>query len=213
MACTDSKNAFDLRGLFWPDWLRDHWLAKDGSLSGITEPTVSQVLYALAIANKPTKGMPHMPYTIVETGIRYGASACWLALAANAIEARYYGIEIEKDCVDMVNKLFAEHNLDKCAQAIHGAAPDKAVEMFEQTSVDLFFIDDNHEGPHVKREIEAFWPLLRPGGLMAFHDVIGGFPIWHLVKGLGGIKLVSSPFNQLGQPAFGGLGIARKPVE
>lgn len=205
---------FDLRGLFWPDWLRDHWLAEGGSTVGITEPTVSQVLYALVVANKPTEGLPHLPYTVVETGIRYGASACWLAMACNAVGGRYYGIDIDKKCVDKVNQLFIEHDLRTCALAVEGRAPEKVVEMFGQVgegcSIDLLFIDDDHAAAHVATEVKTLWPLIRPGGLMAFHDVIGGFPVWDIIKPLGAIKLVYQPFNQMGQAPFGGLGVLRK---
>ena len=206
------KSILDLRGLWWPDWLRQHWLDRGASLAGITEPTVSQVLYSLVIANKPPYGLPDVPYVVVETGVRFGATACWLALAVNAIDGRYIGIEVERVMVDGVNKLFAKHGLDKRAKVVCGRAPDAVTGMFEQTSVDMFFVDDDHRGPHVKREIEKFWPLLKPGGLMAFHDVVGDFPVWELVKDLGGIKLVHRPFNVFGQPPFGGLGVAQKPT-
>ncbi len=206
------RSLLDLRGLWWPDWLRQHWLDSGASLSGITEPPVSQVLYSLVIANKPPYGLPDVPYVVVETGVRFGATACWLALAVNAIDGRYVGVEIEKRMVDGVNKLFTKQGLDKRARVVCGKAPDAVTGMFEQTSVDMFFVDDDHRAPHVKLEIKKFWPLLKPGGLMVFHDVVGDFPIWELVKDLGGIKLCHRQFNVFGQPPFGGLGVAQKPM-
>jgi predicted O-methyltransferase YrrM len=208
---------FDLRGLLWPDWLRDHWLSLGGSLLGVTEPTVSQVLYSLAIANKPTDYLPHSPYTIVETGIRSGATACWLAIAAKEINAKYYGIEVQQNSALVVEELFKKHDLTSNAKVIVGSAPEKVVEIFQQAgegcSIDLMFIDDDHSAAQVKKEVEVLWPLIRPGGFMTFHDVIGGFPVWEIIKPLGAMKLVAQPFNQMGQPPFGGLGIIRKPVE
>jgi len=214
---TKTSKHFDLRGLGWPEWLKNYWLSLDGTTVGITEPTVAQVLYALIIANKPTYGLPSMPYTIVETGIRGGTTACWLALAANAIEGYYFGFEIEPSCVISVNNIFKEQKLDDHAIAVEGSAPEAVINMFERIgegcSIDLLFIDDDHSAKQIKKEVRMLWPLIRPGGFMAFHDVIGSFPVWEIIKPLGGMKLVHQPFNQLGQPPFGGLGILRKPVE
>jgi predicted O-methyltransferase YrrM len=127
------------------------------------------------------------------------------------VGGKYYGIEVQPAYVAMVRKLFKEQNLEEYAEVLCGKAPEVVTGMFSQTSVDLFFIDDNHTGTHVEREIEAFWPLLKPNGLMAFHDVVGDFPVWDLIKDLGGVKLVYRPFNRLGQAPFGGLGLVQKP--
>jgi hypothetical protein len=207
------KPHYDLRGLGWPPWLQHLWLTAGGSLAGITEPTVSQVLYAIAVANKPTRQLPHAPYLIVETGVRFGATACWLALAAQAAGGIYQGFEMLPGFVDFVNGVFENHGLHRCSRVICGKAPEAVTERFGEASIDLLFCDDDHRGEHVKQEIQAFWPLIRPGGILAFHDVLGGFSIWDLIKPLGGIKLVHQPFNQLGQAPFGGLGIVRKPAE
>jgi hypothetical protein len=207
------KPAYDLRGLGWPPWLHHLWVTAGGSLGGITEPTVSQVLYAIAIANKPTGQLPHAPYLIVETGVRFGASACWLALAAKATGGIYLGFEMMPGFVDFVNGVFEHHGLHRCSKIICGKAPEDVTKQISENSIDLLFLDDDHSGAHVRQEITAFWPLIRPGGIMAFHDVLGAFSIWDLIKPLGGIKLVHQPFNQMGQVAFGGLGIVRKPAE
>jgi len=213
------KDAYDLRGLFWPDWLKEHWHKAGGSLNGLTEPTVSQVLYSLVIANKPSDDLYHLPYTIVETGVYYGATACWLALAAKEADAQYYGFDVLNDSVTMVNKLFEDHDLTSNARVLRGSAPQAVIDLFAQDgegcSIDLLFIDDDHSGAHVEDEYRTLWPLIRPGGIMAFHDVIGGFPIWEVIKSFTDdiVKLVSQPFNQTGQAPFGGLGILRKPVD
>jgi hypothetical protein len=43
--------------------------------------------------------------------------------------------------------------------------------------------------------------------LLCFHDVLGAFPTWDVVKKRGGIKLVSHAYNQAYQEPFGGLGV------
>ena len=41
---------------------------------------------------------------------------------------------------------------------------------FEDESVDFIYIDANHAYDFVKMDIEAWWPKLRKGGVMAGHD-------------------------------------------
>jgi len=38
--------------------------------------------------------------------------------------------------------------------------------------IDLLFIDGNHEIEAVVKDYEQWSPLVRPGGLIAFHDVV-----------------------------------------
>ena len=38
-------------------------------------------------------------------------------------------------------------------------------------SLDLLFIDGNHTYPAVKSDFELYSPLVRPGGMIAFHDI------------------------------------------
>lgn len=37
-------------------------------------------------------------------------------------------------------------------------------------SVDVVYIDANHTRPQVRADIEAWWPIVRPGGILAGHD-------------------------------------------
>lgn len=74
---------------------------------------------------------------------------------------------------------------------------------------DLIFIDTSHKYEHTKKEIELFEPLLRPGGVMVFHDTVAFY---------GGVQ---RPINQFRNGKKGwayknskncnGLGILRKP--
>jgi hypothetical protein len=47
---------------------------------------------------------------------------------------------------------------------------------------DLVFIDANHEYMHVKRDILAWLPKVRPGGLLAGHDYAPEIPMFSGVK-------------------------------
>jgi predicted O-methyltransferase YrrM len=41
-------------------------------------------------------------------------------------------------------------------------------------SVDLLFVDGDHEYEGVRKDYDLYAPLVRPGGLIAFHDIVPG---------------------------------------
>jgi predicted O-methyltransferase YrrM len=41
-------------------------------------------------------------------------------------------------------------------------------------SVDFLFIDGDHRYDGVRRDFESYAPLVRPGGLIAIHDIVPG---------------------------------------
>jgi predicted O-methyltransferase YrrM len=47
-------------------------------------------------------------------------------------------------------------------------------------SVNMAFIDDGHNAPDIQRDIDGWLPIVKPGGLIAFHDY--GSPNWPAVK-------------------------------
>lgn len=190
---------YDLRGILAPSWLQDVWLGAGGTTARIAELQVAQVLYALAIANQSK--------VIVESGIARCTTGAYLALAAKALGGMYYGIDRKETLCDSAESLLETHGLHDCSTIICGVSPKVIEERFEPSSIDLLFADDDHSAAHMEKEVEALLPLIRPGGLLCFHDVLGAFPIWDIVKKHGGIKLVNHAYNQAYQEPFGGLGV------
>jgi predicted O-methyltransferase YrrM len=47
-------------------------------------------------------------------------------------------------------------------------------ELLGGRSVDLLFIDGDHEYEGVRKDHDLYAPLVRPGGLIAFHDIVPG---------------------------------------
>jgi len=50
----------------------------------------------------------------------------------------------------------------------------EAATRLQPASLDFIYIDARHEYNHVRDDIEAWWPLLRPGGIMGGHDYLDG---------------------------------------
>jgi cephalosporin hydroxylase len=62
------------------------------------------------------------------------------------------------------------------AEMIVGDSHDKAThrkleDLLDGQPVDLLFIDADHTYKGIKRDVELYRPLVRPGGLLALHDI------------------------------------------
>jgi cephalosporin hydroxylase len=55
-------------------------------------------------------------------------------------------------------------------------------------SVDFLFIDGDHTYEGVKQDWEMYSPLVRPGGLVAFHDIAGNYDTTQVKRLWDGIK-------------------------
>ena len=51
--------------------------------------------------------------------------------------------------------------------------------MFDDESVDFCFVDASHKAEDVERDIEAWWPKIKSGGVLAGHDWM-----WKSVRGV-----------------------------
>lgn len=52
----------------------------------------------------------------------------------------------------------------------------RAARAFEDESVDLVFIDGEHDEANVRADIQAWLPKVKPGGILSGHDYGGGHP-------------------------------------
>lgn len=92
-----------------------------------------------------------------------------------SIDDREAGVEM----VPALHKLVVAHgSLEAAARAnlepfgvvpVAGNSLD-VVHHYGDESLDFVFLDDNHEQAHVARELEAWWPKIRQGGMLAGHD-------------------------------------------
>ncbi len=53
---------------------------------------------------------------------------------------------------------------------IHRMLSTEAAKFFEKESIDFIYVDARHDYCGVKEDLEHYWPILKPGGIMAGHD-------------------------------------------
>lgn len=49
---------------------------------------------------------------------------------------------------------------------------DEAVKLFADNSLDFVYLDGNHDLAHITQDINAWWPKVREGGILAGHDYL-----------------------------------------
>lgn len=75
-------------------------------------------------------------------------------------------------------------------------------------SYDTAFIDGAHDAVSVARDVEAVWPLLRPGGLLLMHDTRAG----GVVEGIRRALPATDYVRMIHFPTAFGLGLLRKGI-
>ncbi|GFH53262.1 O-methyltransferase [Chaetoceros tenuissimus] len=53
---------------------------------------------------------------------------------------------------------------------IHRMFSTEAAKSFENESIDFIYVDARHDYCGAKEDLEYYWPILKPGGIMAGHD-------------------------------------------
>jgi predicted O-methyltransferase YrrM len=111
------------------------------------------------------------------------------------------------------------------AEVVHGDSHDPATlqalqDLLAGDLVDLLFIDGDHAYEGVKADFQMYSPLVRPDGIIAFHDIchhtdprhadVGVDMLWRQLDAAKGRKdvIVTDP------PTWGGIGVLRRqPTE
>ncbi|MGH9467964.1 MAG: class I SAM-dependent methyltransferase, partial [Terriglobales bacterium] len=79
--------------------------------------------------------------------------------------------------------------------------------------LDLVFIDGDHSYAGVKADYEMYSPMVRAGGVVAFHDIVEHPPeygvgvgrFWREIRGPGAVEIIADP----GQ-GWAGIGVLRR---
>ena len=117
----------------------------------------------------------------VELGCAKGRSAAYMC-----VEIANSGKDIDFYCVDIWGSTWAVEyetflkNLTPVAQYFKPLKMSSmdAVVKFKDNSVDFVFIDADHSYEAVKQDILAWYPKVKPGGILAGHDYYLDNPTW-----------------------------------
>ena len=78
--------------------------------------------------------------------------------------------------------------------------------------IDFLFIDGDHTYNGVKQDWEMYSPLVRPGGLVVFHDIAGDYAQAHVKSFWDTLKPNYSHHEYISNPSGQyGIGVLRKP--
>lgn len=105
---------------------------------------------------------------VVELGVCHGKTTLLLAFLADHAGGQYLGIDTWQLEGDMktVQQLLIDARLDHVATLLQIRTQDAPL----PGPIDLLLIDAGHDEANIRPDVERWAPLVRPGGLIAFHD-------------------------------------------
>lgn len=190
-----------LAGVAYP-----HPSLEDSYEPGTTESYIAQLVSALLVASGGS--------TVLETGGFRGTTSAWLALALERMGGGELTVcDIEPDRCDAIlarlNGLGRTEEIlpNTKYRVLQGDVLYVVAQCTPDKYYDFVWLDDDHEEFHVRSEISALWPKMKPGGLIVGHDVFGSVNLQKVFKFYGGYAI---NLPRLG-PA-GGIGIIQIPA-
>lgn len=88
------------------------------------------------------------------------------------------GVDREAD-LNIAYSTLKQHIRDGRVELFRGTSADATLR-FKDSSTDLVYIDGDHSYDAVWHDLQAWWPKVKPGGLLAGHDFIcpGDVDVW-----------------------------------
>lgn len=139
------------------------------------------------------------PQKIVELGTEYGTSLWSFSQAVkdqqifaelDAIDTwtgdvhiGHYGEEVFKKVKEIQNKFYPELKINLIRETF-----DEALKFFGDNSIDILHIDGTHTYEAVKHDFENWFPKVKDGGIILFHDIVvirddfGVYKFWKELK-------------------------------
>lgn len=143
-----------------------------------------------------TKIIDHLGYeTGVEVGVCKGHNAAYLLDNSNL--KVLYGVENWSVRGCWRSKGWAKKRMAQYGDRFVWSIGKSTVEAkkFEDESLDFVYVDANHGYKHHKRDLYAWYPKVRKGGMFAAHDYV-------VAKGCGVIKAADEFFEEIGRKFF-----------
>jgi predicted O-methyltransferase YrrM len=166
---------------------------------GVTEPWIQQVVAGLLLASGAS--------TVLETGGFRGITSAWLALTLERMGGgSLYVADIDLQRANDIGDRLRSLSIPNVQATVHAVDVMRWIPQFNDQTFDLVWLDDDHQDHHVRSEITALWPKMKPGGLIVGHDVWGSCNLQRVFKHFGGYAI---DLPRLG-PA-GGIGIIQIP--
>lgn len=143
---------------------------------------------------------------VIELGVNTGESTIALLEAVHVTD----GVVVSVDTQDLPQTKPMLHRYGLTGRWAFYLAEDIAFGLRwpKDEKADLIFVDTSHQYQQTKREIEVYEPILRPGGIMVFHDTV----TYHdgVQKPINEF-LETHPWPYENRKNCNGLGILRKP--
>lgn len=145
--------------------------------------------------------------TVIELGVNTGESTVALLEAVAATGGKLYSVDIfpRPD----TEKMLKSYGLTGPWEFIIADDMEYIKSWPKDRLADMVFVDTSHEYEQTKKEIAAYEPILRPSGIMVFHDTVSFYD---------GVQKPINEFLKNNKWAYenktncNGLGILRKPA-
>lgn len=146
------------------------------------------------------------PLRVLEIGVYRGGTLLAFALATR-VDATILGVD---DFSQKVRPLALRNPFE----VIEGDSRDpevlEQVKMRLKGPVDFLFIDGAHDYQTVTNDVNMYVPLVRPGGMVAMHDVSGNPEVGMVFAGFYGFPGRKIIYNRYSDPQMG-IGVFRIP--
>lgn len=146
--------------------------------------------------------------TVIELGVNTGESTVALLEAVEATGGQLYSVDIQ--LLPATKVMLESYGLTSRWNFTLQDDLEYVKTWPAERKADLIFIDTSHSFDHTTKEIAVYEPILRPGGIMVFHDTVSYYegvykPIKKFLKAHPG-------WGMENKTNCNGLGILRKPA-
>lgn len=117
---------------------------------------------------------PLNPKRVVEIGCAHGGCLPFYDQLVGE-GGTVVGVDPELTAFSAIHPQYSKYQSRGTIHRVYGMSQDVVEEVrakLDYQPIDLLFIDGDHSYEAVKRDFELYSPLVRPGGLVGFHDVV-----------------------------------------